>query len=268
MGALTIISPGGLPPARRALVDITRRINDARRHLDRLQSGKAALEREIGRVVEARSELQALVAADSASLVDKLRSGATWALSAITQARTHSVAERLSQSRVEASVAETALKSVAGEVGELERSISEMQASKADLVRSVLLESAGGFRSDLATAIENLREAMTVLCALDRITARSDGSYVPTKRVVVEIGALGGLPAQAVVVPEVSIVAALRVWGKYSQALGDNPLSSADEMKFPSVDPRADDGLVSYDLLSPTERNRVDQLHAQGVKSS
>ena len=92
--------------------------------------------------------------------------------------------------------------------------------------------------------------------------------YVPNKRVVVEIPAFGGLPAQAVVVPEPSVAAALRVWGKYSQTLGANPLASADEMKFPSVDPHADDGLVSYDLLSPTERNRVDQLHAQGVKSS
>jgi chromosome segregation ATPase len=177
VNALTILSPGGLPPARRALVDITRRINDARRHLDRLQSGKAALERELGRVVEAKAELQSLVAADAESLVDRLRAGASWVLSGVTQARTHSVAAQLNQSRVEASVGEAALSSVTGEIAELERQIAEMQSSKADLVRSVLLESAGGFRSDLATAIENLREAMAILCALDRITAPSDGSY-------------------------------------------------------------------------------------------
>jgi chromosome segregation ATPase len=177
MNALTILSPDGLPPARARLVDLNRRIADAERHLQTLQSGKSALERELSRAAEAKAELQSLVAADAESLVDRLRSGATWALSAITQTRTHSVAAQLNQSRVEASVGEAALSSVTGEIAELERQIAEMQSSKADLVRSVLLESAGGFRSDLATAIENLREAMAILCALDRITARSDGSY-------------------------------------------------------------------------------------------
>jgi hypothetical protein len=265
VNALTILTPAGLPPCRARLVDITRRIRDAERHLDTLQRGKVALASELGRAAEAKAELAELVDNDAVRLVDRLRSGGQWLLSSFGNARARELSASLSESRIQAAVGEKALASVTEEIAELGRSIAEMQSAKAELVRGVLIESASGFREDLATAIENLREAMTVLCALDRITARSDGSYAPNKRVVVEIPAFGGLPAQAVVVPEPSVAAALRVWGKYSQTLGDNPLASADEMKFPSVDPHADDGLVSYDLLSPTERNRVDQLRAQGV---
>jgi hypothetical protein len=74
----------------------------------------------------------------------------------------------------------------------------------------------------------------------------------------------GGLTA--VVVPEASIVAGANVWGKYAETLGENPLSSIDEVLFPRVDPYADDGLVSYDRLTRTERSLVDQNRSQGVK--
>jgi hypothetical protein len=266
VNALTLIQGGSLPPARARLVDVTRRISDAERHLRTLQTGKAALEREAGRVSAAKAELAQLVDADAQSLVDRLRSGANWALSAITQARTHSVAAQLSQSRVEASVAEAALKSVAEEVAKIERSISEMQEQKQDAVRATLIESAGGFRYDLQTALEHVREALVALVAMDRITSRSDGSYQPNERVVIEIPPICGLPAQAIVAPDASIASAQNVWEKYSQTVAENPLASVDGILFPAVNPNADDGRVTYDKLTRTEKARVDQARSLGVK--
>jgi hypothetical protein len=214
----------------------------------------------------AKVELDTLISEDASSLAAKLRSGASWALAHFGSARAQNLVASLSESQVQLGVGTKALTAIEAEIAVSERAVSDLKSGKADLVRGVLLESAGGFRADLETAISDLREAMAVLGALDRLTARTDGSFSPNERIVVEVPALGGLPAQAVSVPESSIATALRVWGKYSQTLGDNPLSSADEMKFPPVNPHADEGLVLYDRLTATERNRVDQDRAQGVK--
>jgi cell division protein FtsB len=266
MGALALIPSTGLPPARARLVNLTRRISDAEAQLDRLTRGRDQLRAELSRADIAKVELDSLISEDASSLVGKLRSGASWALAHFGSARAQNLVASLSESQVQLGVGTKALTAIEAEIAVSEREVADLKSGKADLVRAVLLESAGGFRSDLATSIENLRESMAILAALGRITARSDGSFTSNDRVVVEIPALGGLPAQAVSVPESSIATALRVWGKYSQTLGDNPLSSADEMKFPPVNPHADEGLVLYDRLTATERNRVDQDRAQGVK--
>jgi hypothetical protein len=133
-------------------------------------------------------------------------------------------------------------------------------------VRAVLIEAGGGgFRYDLQTALDHVREAMVALSALDRVTAMTDGSWTPNERIVIEIPALGGMPATAVVVPEASVAAAANVWAKYHQTIAEHPLASVDEMLFPPVDPHADEGLISYDRLSATERKAVDQYRAIGV---
>jgi hypothetical protein len=180
--------------------------------------------------------------------------------------RAATIVAQLSESQVQAAVGEKALAKVAEEIAALEREVADLKASKADLVRAALIECAGGFRFDLQTALDHLREALVALAAMDRIVAHGDGSFTPNSRIVVEIPAIGGLQAQAVVAPEASIETAMRVWGRFAEILSDNPLASADDMKFPNVDPSADDGMISYDRLTKTERARVDQLRAWSLK--
>ena len=175
------------------------------------------------------------------------------------------LAESLAASRLQNEIGAKAAAELDSEIERLTADLESLRSEKPSAIRAVLLEFAAGFRSDMLTAIDQLREAAVVLAALDKITARGDGSYSPNERIVVEVPTLGGLPAQACVVPSASIETAMRVWGKYAQTLASNPLASADEMLFPAVDPRADDGLVSYDRLTPTERNRVDQLRSLGA---
>jgi hypothetical protein len=266
MGALTIIQGGSLPPARAVLVDISRRVTNAEKQLRTLRAGEAALASELGRAAEAKAELQDLVDADAVRLVDRLRNGGQWMLSAFGNSRAKELAASLSESRIQGAVGEKALATIGEEIAVLEREIADLKAQKQDAQRSVLIEAGGGFRYDLMTALDHVREAMVALSALDRLTARTDGSWTPNERILIEIPALGGMPATAVVVPEASVAAAANVWEKYAQTIGDNPLASADEMMFPPVNPHADEGLVSYDRLSATERKAVDQSRALGVK--
>jgi hypothetical protein len=265
LGALIPFVGNGLPASRRALCDLQDRLFAAEKQLARLRSGAVALASELARAMEAKAELRDIVEDQAKGLAERLRDGAQWPLSSYSNARARELSASLSESRIQASVGERALESVAEEISALEREVADMRASKGDLVRSVLIESASGFRSDMLTAIDQLHEAMVILAALDKITARSDGSYAVDERIVIETPPLGGLPAQACAVPAASVEVAMRIWGKYAQAVADNPLASADELKFPAVDPHADDGLVSYDRLSRTEKIRVDQNRAQGI---
>jgi hypothetical protein len=126
--------------------------------------------------------LNDLVSADAATLVDRLRSGGQWALSAFGNSRAKELSASLSSSRLAAAVGEEALVDVSEEIAELERSIADMTAPRADLVRAVLIESAEGFRTELLSAVESLRDAMTVLEALDRVTMIKDGHCRPRTR--------------------------------------------------------------------------------------
>jgi cell division protein FtsB len=263
--ALTLIPSTGLPPARARLVNLTRRISDAETQLDRLVQGRDQLRAELSRADTARNELDSLIVHDAGSLVGKLRSGASWALSHFGSARAMNLVAVLAESGLQHQVGARALTEIEAEIAVFEREVADLKSGKDDLVRSVLIESAGGLRYDLMTALDHVREAMAALVALDRLTARNDGSYSPNGRIVVEIAACGGLPAQAVVVPEASIVAARNVWEKFSQTVVANPLASADEMKFPPVDPHADEGKILYDRLSTTERKAFDQSRSSGV---
>jgi hypothetical protein len=264
MGALTLIQTA-LPPARAQLVDITRRLSDAEKQLRTLRAGEAALASELGRAAEAKAELQELVDADAVKLVDRLRNGGQWLLSSFGNARAKELSASLSESRIQGAVGEKALASIGEEIAVLEREIADLKAQKQDDVRAVLIEAGGGFRYDLQTALDHVREAMVALSALDRLTAMTDGSWTPNERIVIEIPALGGMPATAVVVPEASVAAAANVWTKYHQTIAEYPLASVDEMLFPPVNPNADDGVVEYSRLSKTERSMVDQNRANGV---
>jgi hypothetical protein len=266
MSALALIPRPGLPPARARLVNLTRRISDAESQLELLVRGRNQLRAELSRADSARNELDSLVMEDASSLAQKLRSGASWALSHFGSLKAMTLVAQLSESGLQRQVGEKALAAIEEEIAVAEREVSDLKSGKEDLVRSAMFESAGGFRYDLQTALEHVLGAMVALVAMDRITSRSDGSFEPNKRIVIEVPSVGGLPAQAVVVPEASVAAAANVWAKFAETVATNPLASADEMKFPPVDPHADEGKILYDRLSTTERKAVDKNRAQGVK--
>jgi hypothetical protein len=265
MNALALISPPGLPPARARLVSLNDRITDAERRLRTLRDGKTALAAELGRAAGAKAELQQLVAYDAVRLVDRLRDGGQWLLSSFGNARARELSASLSESRIQAAVGETALVSVGEEIAVLEREVADLRLQKPDATRAVLLEASDGFRTDLLLAIDDMRQALVILSALDKITARSDGSYAPNERVVVEIPALAGLPVQTVIAPNSSIQNAQSILMDFAAELDSNPLADVETLKFQHVFGHEDDGRTLYSDLSRAERSAVDLARAQGV---
>jgi cell division protein FtsB len=266
MRALAIIPTTGLPPARARLVNLTRRISDAESQLARLVRGRDQLRAELSRADSAKAELETLITEDASSLASKLRSGVNWALSSFGSVRAQNLIATLAESQVQHGIGQKALNAIEAEIAVSEREVSDLKAHKPDMVRSVLIEAADGFRADLLSAVDDMRQAMTTLAALDRLTARSDGSFSPTDRIAVELPSLGTMPAQAVIGPEACIERAQSIWSAYADELDSNPLANVENLTFPHVIGNEDDGRLTYDRLTHTERNRVDQERSQGVK--
>jgi hypothetical protein len=264
MGALALIPSTGLPPARQALVVLNNRISDAERRLRTLQAGKDELAKELGRAAGAKAELQSLVAYDAVRLVDRLRDGGQWLLSSFGNARARELSASLSESRIQAAVGETALASVTEEIAGLEREVSDLKAQKPDMIRAVLSESAVGFRADLASLMDDLRQTLTILSALDELTARTTGEWQPDQRVVVTLPSVGGAPEQVAVCPHSAIERAKAIWSGFAADLDSDALSNVEDLTFPHVLGNEDDGKVLYHLLSETERRQVDFRAAQG----
>jgi hypothetical protein len=267
MGVLALIPTNrdSAPPARAALIAINDKIADAEKRLATLQSGRARLAAELSRAAGAKAELQELVAYDAVRLVDRLRDGGQWLLSSFGNARARELAASPSESRIQAAVGETALVAAAEEISVLERDLSEMKAAKPDRVRAVLIESSVGFHTDLAILIDDLRQVLTILGALDVLTERSNGEYRPDTRIVVTLPPIGGGPETAIVAPAAAIKKAKAVWAGFASELEKDALANVEAITFPHVSGEEDAGKIVYHEMSPAERRQVDLAHAQGA---
>jgi chaperonin cofactor prefoldin len=258
MGALTILPGNGAPPARSQLVALAARIDRAEREAGKIRSGRAKLRDQLELVDGARNELESLIARDSITLVDRIKNSVDWALSGFGGPRATRIAESLAASRLQNEIGSKAAAELDAEIERLEAELESLRSQKAAAVKAVLVESAEGLLNDLATAVSQLRDTMTALAALDRITARSNGEWSPNaSRVAVRLPAIGGLGEQAVVVSATAINVAVETWRRFAEAVDRDPMTRADD--FLNFD--ADAGgveIVPYEALSPIERRQVD----------
>jgi hypothetical protein len=262
MGALSIV-PSSLPPARAALIALTRRIADAEKRLDLLVSGKARLQSELAKAVDARAELQSLIKADSDSLLQLMKSGATWALSMFSNARARSLSAQLAESQLEAQVGSSTLAGLDEELQELERQVAELKASKTDLVRAAVREAASTLFEDYDTVVAEMAALMVQLRGLE-LHLGVERLPLRTVAQVPDFRFTDGLPNQAVAAPKVEVEAAAVVFAAYANALAVDPLAPASLLKCRPVRPAADDGAVIYSEMSEPERRRVDAIAARG----
>src|ERR1700677_3823340 len=126
MGALTLVQPG-LPPGRRALVALNKRIGDAESQLERLVRGRDQLRAELSRADIAKVELDTLISEDATSLAAKLRSGASWALAHFGSARAQNLVASLSESQVQLGVGTKALAAIEAEIPVSQREVSDLK---------------------------------------------------------------------------------------------------------------------------------------------
>jgi hypothetical protein len=265
MGALTLVQIG-LPPARARLVAINEKIVAAEKQLRTLRAGEAALASELGRAAEAKAELQELVNVDAVRLLDRLRSGGQWMLSAFGNERAKELAASLSESRIQAAVGEKALASIGEEIAVIEREIADMKAGKQSAILAVMKEASAGYREDLSSVIEDLRQALVILGALDLVTAQPTGEWTPHRRIVVTVPSVAGLPEKVVACPYSCIESAGSIWRAWAEELAADPLSTVESLQFPHVSGAEDNGKILYHELERAERLAVDLAHAQGVK--
>jgi hypothetical protein len=266
MNALALLtSRDGAPPARAALLDLNAKIERAERQLDTLIGGRDRLRSELGRADTAKIELETLITEDASSLVGKLRSGVSWALSSLGSPRAMTLVAQLSESRVQHDIGAKALAEIEADIAVSEREISDMKGRKNDAIIAVMREASAGFVADLAILADDLRQLLVTLAALDRLTARSNGDWSPTERVVVTLPSVGGVPEQVVIAPNSSIEKAKATWLDFAAELEKRPLANVEKIKFPHVLGNEDDGRTVYADLSRVERQLIDLERALGV---
>jgi hypothetical protein len=274
MGALAIFKNGvnGVPAARRGLIDLLDVIDRRSDELVTLQAGRRRLADQMQLVDGARNELESIVAQESRTLVDRVKNSVDWALSGFGGARASKIEESLAASRLQISIGEKAAVEIDSEIERLKADLEALHAEKPAAIHAVMVEVASGYRSDLRDLASEMRGLITVLVALDQITAEPNGEFAPGRRVVVEIPSVGGMAAQTVAAPIAAVARAKEIWNEFGLELDSDPMSTIESLRFPEVSGEEDSGRIIYSDLSPQERSRVDRLasqthyHTQGVK--
>jgi hypothetical protein len=271
MGALAIFQSNGVPPARRALIDLNEKIDRRADELVALQAGRRRLKDQLELVDGAKRELEAEVAKDSRALVDSVKNSLNWALSAFGGQKASRIADSIQASRLQIEIGDRAATEIDSEIERLKVELDVLRAEKQHHVKAVLVEVAAGYRSDVNAIVDDLRQMLTVLGSLDKLTAAPSGEYSPGRRLVVEIPSVGGMAAQTIVAPLSAVEKAMGVWSEFALELDADPMATISSLEFPHVTGDEDAGRIVYAELSASERHRVDVLaantHHQGVKS-
>ena len=265
--AVNIVSAAegkGPPEARARLVSINEKIAIAQTALQRLNEGKARLECELAKASEAEAERNDLVANEANDLASAISAGSQWMLSAFGSRKLRDLSAALSASKTEASIGEAALARVSEQIAQTERSLSDLRAQKQDAMAAVLREASRGWLLDLRSLEDDLRQVLTILTALDRLTAKSTGEWSPSDRPVAVIPACAGFPERAVVAPTAAIDRAHRILADYAKRLETDPLADIEAVEFPRVTDNEPSNTIYSDLSRP-ERIAIDQARAQGV---
>jgi hypothetical protein len=274
MGALSLFKPNstGAPAARKGLVDLNDKIDRRADELVRIQAGRRRLADQLELVDGARNELESLIAQDAHTLIDRIKGSVDWCLSGLGGPRATKISESLAASRLQKTIGDRAATELDAEISRLKAELEALHAEKPHHVKAVLIEVAAGYRSDLKDIASEMRGLLTILSALDRLTASQTGDFVPGRRVVVEIPAVGGMAPQTVATPISAVDKAMGLWSEYALELDADPLAKIETLRFPEVTGEEDDGRIIYSDLSPQERSRVDRLasqthyhHTQGV---
>jgi hypothetical protein len=250
MNALTIFTPGnGVPVARRALCDLNEKIARRSADLERLRAGRRKLAEELEVVQGAQNELAALVDADAHSLIERIKSGIDHALHGVGGRRAQDLAASLAASSIQNQVGEKA-------------------SAELDSQIAALVEVAEGYRADLASVADELRQLLVVLGSLDRIVVKPTGEFIPDRdrRIVVTLPAIAGVPETIVAAPASTIDRAQRIWRDFASELDSDPLATVETLVFPHVSGTEDSTTTVYADYSSAERHQIDLERASGVK--
>jgi hypothetical protein len=264
VNALTVIQPGNVPVARRALADLQVRIERLSADVEKLKAGRRRLAEQMELVTGARNELESLIAQDSISLVDRIKNSVDWAFSGFGGPRATKIAESLAASRLQHTIGQRAKGEIESEIERLEAERDSLLARKPDAIAQAMREAAAGILADDDSIVDHLREVMVQLRGLE---VALNVERLPTRTVATlpDFRFVDGLPEMAIPAPKLEVEKAADAWRQFARDLADDAMASADRIAFPPVNPNADDNVAIYSELSAPERRRVDMKLSTGA---
>jgi hypothetical protein len=255
-----VVGESGEPSARAALLHVHSALVGTEGDIERVLTGRQKLSAETDKVAEARQDLNARIADEASSLVEKMRRGIDWTLSQFGSVSTLNFAARLSASSLQSEIAAVALAETAEELARLEAKRERLLVARAGIVREVVRESLlNGLIEDFADTIAALRDGMTRLTALSRFLEPQSHDYRPNaSRVAVVLPDYtdpDGQRDQAVVATAAAISKIESVLNAFAEALLLDPRAPVPELEVDTLD----DPDTPYHALSPAERAQIDR---------
>jgi hypothetical protein len=255
-----IVGEPGEPSARSALLRVASTKAATKGALQTLRDSKVRLADELSKASAAAAELDDHLDRDAATLIEWLRSGASFALSRLGGARSQALCARIEATRIEAEVGRRAEAGIDAEIAALEGKLEQLADAEKGLIRETVRETLQpALIADYGTLLAALQEAVARLRGIERYLSPPTSDYVPgASRVAIAVPnfAAGDGSDMAVTIEGREVQKIEAFMCSFAAALAHDPRSPAPEL--PELDPSPDLS-VSYDRLTAPERARADR---------
>jgi hypothetical protein len=256
MGSLIKFLGGGgddLPPRRAKLDRIKGEILGVEAKIGILAGMKSRLEDELAKKADAEREVDNLLDQGAQSLVDRLRAGGEASLTALSR-QAAAVDEKLGASRVPAEIARRAIDKIVDELNRLAGVHADLSARTADAIKEVVAEAFAPSYAIWSQAVENMRQSMIEIAALEKFLARNGThDFVPDQRLIATLPSFGCIGGE-VIANVVQIAAVEAQLSRFAESLEQDPRTPAPEIV---VNEERDE--LTYDRLSPAEKRQADR---------
>jgi hypothetical protein len=258
MGSLIkFLGVGGgddLPPRRAKLDRIKGELLGVEAKIAVLVGMKSRLEDVLLKEADAEREIDDLLDQGAQTLLDRLRNGGETSLSTLGR-RAEELDQRVAASRHQAEIIRRAIDKIVDELNRLSDVHADLSARKADAIKEVVAEAFAPSYATWAQAIENVRQSMIEIAALEKFLARNGNhDHVPDQRLIATLPTYGCVGGE-VIANIVQIAAVEAQLSRFAESLAQDPRTPAPEIV---VNDERDE--LTYDRLSPAEKRQADRL--------
>jgi hypothetical protein len=262
-----IIGESGEPSVRSAALRIHSALAANEAEIEAVLVGKERLEGELGRAEDAKQDLAGKIAAEVASVIAAMKSGAKWALGQTGNRGTLKAFEKLSVSSIQEAIGEATLKESAEELQRLEAKRERLIVAQTSVIREVMREALQDpLLLEYGILLEQLQTILPRLRGLERFLSPTTHDYRPDAgRIALTVPnfARGDGSEQTIVAEAREVSKIEAVLASYFSSLERDPMAKCQAL--PELDQSADPS-VSYDMLTAPERRAVDAAFAPVTK--
>ncbi len=252
----------GMSPGRARYAIHNARKKAVKEKLVNLRAGYSRLESDIGKANAAKAELEALIASDARSLVDKIKAGIDWALAQFGSQPVEDLSSRLAASTHHAAVAAAALAATEREIAQAEADLTALEAKTQEITGLALQEAAEGIYADYTATLHELYETVVQLLALEKVSGVQ--RFGRTVMILPDFEGRTGLPEQPIAINPADVSEAWSAWKSFARALEQDPRTPISALKFPPCKLGGRGQNLTYEEMHPLERRIVDIRRASG----